>query len=107
MGINFPAGRKTNLELWKGLVTFMFADYLGQQNSSPIPPSISEPDQTSIMNEFAIPTVNHPLVALKKAQKDLLDAVIAILVIVPITILLTHYYTRKKLVDWRPNARSH
>ena len=109
--INFPQGKQIKLELWEDQVTFIFTDSIGQAWSwdqsghiffiTPMPPSVFSQNNSSLEKQktnvqFAVPTANHPLIALQKAHKDLLGSILVVIIVVPMLMFVTHHLTKRR-----------
>lgn len=111
--INFPQGKEIQVEVWNGRITFIFADRVGHfwgNNSIGMAEMTPAPLYISASKEptgpkFAIPTSDHPVATLKKAQQDLLSTFLLVVMVMFCVIVLARQF-RKSF--WRPiDASSH
>lgn len=100
--INFPQGKGIQVEVWNDRITFIFADTIGNvlninsQNLivTPAPEQTIKPQKPRVGPAFAIPTSDHPLVALKKAQQDLFSATLGAVTVSFLLFLLIYHLKR-------------
>lgn len=106
-----PPGRQVKIELWESQITFIFTDIQQFDNNgviflpvsdSGIPQSPSATPEST--KKVAIPTTNHPLIALRAVQENLVGVFLAVLIILMMTILLTLRFRKSY---WPPDRRNH
>ena len=112
--INLPQGKKIKVEFWENQITFVFLNVMGHSwpdgntyFSTP-DPNQSDPTAPSTGKTlfFAIPTADHPVIALKKAQQDLFGVSIGAIIILGLLIMLALRFRKPFWPSDAPNHRN-
>ncbi len=108
---NLPRGKQIKIELWEDQVTFILTDVFGTEYSEgnffriiDLTQSGTAPEESRPTLQVVIPTTNHPFIALRQAQEDLLGSLLGAVLILAVVILLT---LRFRKAFWRPHAIIH